>query len=73
MDLTVIVADATAALALAQLAISVGKSATPFITTAYNVLVNKTALTDQQRADMLTQETALRAELNTPSIPADKS
>lgn len=71
MDLSAIVADAGYIATLAQLAIKAGMDAAPYVETLYNVLVNKVALTDDQRAALQTQEDALRAQLNAASIPAD--
>lgn len=71
MDLSAIVADAGYVVTLAQLAIKAGEDALPFIQTAYNILVNKVAMTNDQRTALLVQETALRATLNAASLPAD--
>lgn len=73
MELSAVVADAGYVLSLAQIAITTASNAAPFVETAYNLLVNKATLTDAQRATLLTQETALRAQLDATTIPADAS
>jgi hypothetical protein len=73
MDLSIIVADAGYVVQIAQLAIQAGEDIVPFVEMAYQILVNKTALTDAQRAELVAQETALRAQLNASNIPADQS
>jgi hypothetical protein len=71
MDLTAIVADAQYVLQLGTYAVQLGQDVVPYVTTAYNLLVNKTTLTDAQRATLQTQEDSMRAMLDAPSIPAD--
>lgn len=70
MDPASILAEATAVLGLANLAIQTATDAAPFFRAAVSVLQG-TALTDQQRADMTAQEAAMRAQLDAASIPAD--
>ncbi len=72
MDIVAILTDATAVVNLAKLAVDAGKDAAPFIESLYQTLVQGQPLTDEQRAALQTQEDALRAALNTDSIPADK-
>jgi len=71
MDLAAVVTDAQYVLQLGTMAVSLGADVAPFVTTAYDLLVNKTTLTDAQRAALQTQEDALRAQLDAPSILAD--
>lgn len=72
MDLALIVQDAGYAVTLAQLALQAAQDATPFVEAAYQLLVQKTALTAVQRQSLQDSEAALRAQLNAPSIPADQ-
>lgn len=72
MDLALIVADAGYAVSLAKLAIQAAQDAGPFIQAAYQLLVEKTALTDAQRTSLQDSEAALRAALDVPNIPADQ-
>jgi hypothetical protein len=71
VDLAAIIADATAAVSLARVAVQTATDAAPFIELAWDILVNKTTLTDAQRAAMATQEAALRAQLDAPTIAGD--
>lgn len=73
MDLATIVADAGYVLGLGQLAIQTAQDITPFFQAAYNIVVNKQALTTDQRAALLVQEQALRDLLNQDTIPSDVS
>lgn len=71
MDPASIIADAMLVLKIGNLAIQAFQDAQPFINSAAQIL-SGTALTAQQRADMLAQESALTAQLNADSIPADQ-
>lgn len=72
MNPATILATATSILGIANLAIQTATDAAPFFEAAASVLMG-TALTDAQRADLLTQETALRAQLDAASIQSDAS
>lgn len=71
MDPASIIADATAILNIANLAVQAAQDATPFIESAISVLQGN-ALTDAQRQANIAQEATLRAQLDAPSIPADQ-
>lgn len=70
MDPASILAEATSILGLANLAIQTANDAAPYFEAAVGVLQG-TALTDQQRADLVAREAAMRAQLDAQSIPAD--
>lgn len=72
MDAATILADAQIVISLGKLAIEVGEDAAPFVVRAYNIVVKGETLTDQERADMLAKEGALRAQLQAP-LPADET
>lgn len=65
MDLATIIADIKLAVSAAQAAYQLGKDAGPFITAAADIIGGK-ALTPEQRAEMLENETALRNRLQAP-------
>ena len=71
MDLAAILADVQYVLGLGKLAMSLGNDIAPFAVAAYNLVVNKTTLTAAERADLQTQEDAMRTMLNDDSISAD--
>jgi len=71
MDWALIITDAQYVLQLGELAVAAVKDAAPYVEAAINILVNKTALTDAQRAAFLAQEAAMRAELNETAIAGD--
>jgi hypothetical protein len=73
MDPVAILADVGYALSIAKVAIAVEQSAAPFVETAYNLISGNTTLTDAQRADLQTQEDALRAQLDVDPIAADQA
>ena len=71
MDLKAIMADVEYVLGLGKMAISLGADIAPFVLAAYNLVINKTTLTDAERSDLQMQEDAMRAQLNEDTIPAD--
>ena len=73
LELETIVADAGYIVSIAKLAITTATELVPFIEAAYDVLILKQPLTDAQRAALAAQETAMRNQLNAPSIAADAS
>lgn len=72
MDPATLLADAQIVIAIGKLAIEVGEDSAPFLIKAYNIIVNGQTLSDQERADMLAQEAALRARLQAP-LPTDET
>jgi hypothetical protein len=72
MDPVTILSDVGYVLQLANMAIAAATDAAPFVETAIGLVEGKTGLTDAQRASLLQQETALRAQLDQPSIAADQ-
>lgn len=73
MDPATILADVQIVVGIARIAIQVGEDVAPFIETIYQLTVEKRALTDLERADMLARESALRAVLQAPFPPIDDS
>lgn len=71
MDPLVIVEDVAYVLSVGKVAVQVGADIYPFFDAAYNLVVNKVSLTEDQRAALATEEAALRAQLTADTIPAD--
>lgn len=72
MDFATIIADAMSVLNIGQVVVNLAMDAAPYVEKAASILKTGTPLTDAERTDLATQEAALRAQLNAPSIPADQ-
>ena len=72
MDLAALVADASYITSLLGVAVQAAQDIAPFYTLLKQVLIDKTALTDDQRTALGVQEDAMRAMLDAPSIAADQ-
>ena len=64
MDPLSIIAEAQIVIGMAKLAIQVGQDAAPYIERAFGILAENKPLTDQERADMATQEVQWRKEID---------
>jgi hypothetical protein len=73
MNPTLLLADAAAVVSLLDLAVKTAMDVTPMVTSLYNIVINKQPLTDAERADLMSQETQLRATLNSDSLPGDEA
>ena len=73
LELETLFADAGYVVSIAKLVATTAAELAPFIEAAYEVLILKQPLTDAQRAALAAQETAMRNQLNAPSIAADAS
>lgn len=73
MDPATIAADVAWLVTILNDVVTAYEDAKPFIVALYNLTVKNQPLSDADRAALQTQETALRAQLNAPSIPADQA
>lgn len=70
MDLAAILADVQIAISIAKLAYQLGQDAGPYIDRAYKILFEQKTLSDEERADMMSQEAQWRKEID-DAIAAD--